>query len=246
MTEQLYFSDLILTPPEDFDNFVPGHNEELYLCLSSLAPTQAVCIWGLPGSGKSHLLKATARLYDGLYFDASSFPHDTVDTPHASRDTRTAFSTPHDTNETPHTKVICVDDVHLFSEDQQAVLFNLYNNWQTYKATAQVFSLVVSANAAPKSITVREDLRNRLGWDLVFELRALDDADAQLAFAQRAFDKGLSLSKEVTPWLFAHYTRDIRALLALLDALDAYSLEQKRTITLPLLKNFLDSKEFSA
>ena len=226
MTEQLYFSDLILSPPEDFDNFVPGHNEELYLCLSNLAPAQAVCIWGLPGSGKSHLLKATARLYEGLYFDATTFAHDTIETPQAS--------------------LICVDDVHLFTEDQQAVLFNLYNNWQTYKATEQVFTLIVSANAAPQSLVIREDLRNRLGWDLVFQLHSLDDADAQLAFAQRVFDKGLSLSKEVAPWLFTHYTRDIRTLLALLDALDAYSLEQKRTITLPLLKNFLDSKEFSA
>lgn len=226
MTEQLYFSDLILSPPEDFDNFVPGHNEELYLCLSNLAPAQAVCIWGLPGSGKSHLLKATARLYEGLYFDATTFAHDTIETPQAS--------------------LICVDDVHLFTEDQQAVLFTLYNNWQTYKATEQVFTLIVSANAAPQSLVIREDLRNRLGWDLVFQLHSLDDADAQLAFAQRVFDKGLSLSKEVAPWLFTHYTRDIRTLLALLDALDAYSLEQKRTITLPLLKNFLDSKEFSA
>ncbi len=226
MTEQLYFSDLILSPHEDFDNFVPGHNEELYLCLSNLAPAQAVCIWGLPGSGKSHLLKATARLYEGLYFDATTFAHDTIETPQAS--------------------LICVDDVHLFTEDQQAVLFTLYNNWQTYKATEQVFTLIVSANAAPQSLVIREDLRNRLGWDLVFQLHSLDDADAQLAFAQRVFDKGLSLSKEVAPWLFTHYTRDIRTLLALLDALDAYSLEQKRTITLPLLKNFLDSKEFSA
>ena len=226
MTEQLYFSDLILSPPEDFDNFVPGHNEELYLCLSNLAPAQAVCIWGLPGSGKSHLLKATARLYEGLYFDATTFAHDTIETPQAS--------------------LICVDDVHLFTEDQQAVLFTLYNNWLTYKATEQVFTLIVSANAAPQSLVIREDLRNRLGWDLVFQLHSLDDADAQLAFAQRVFDKGLSLSKEVAPWLFTHYTRDIRTLLALLDALDAYSLEQKRTITLPLLKNFLDSKEFSA
>ena len=226
MTEQLYFSDLILSPPEDFDNFVPGHNEELYLCLSNLAPAQAVCIWGLPGSGKSHLLKATARLYEGLYSDATTFAHDTIETPQAS--------------------LICVDDVHLFTEDQQAVLFTLYNNWQTYKATEQVFTLIVSANAAPQSLVIREDLRNRLGWDLVFQLHSLDDADAQLAFAQRVFDKGLSLSKEVAPWLFTHYTRDIRTLLALLDALDAYSLEQKRTITLPLLKNFLDSKEFSA
>lgn len=63
---------------------------------------------------------------------------------------------------------------------------------------------------------------------------------------QRAFDKGLTLSKEVAPWLFAHYTRDIRTLLALLDALDAYSLAQKRTITLPLLKDFLDSKDIQA
>lgn len=227
MTEQLYFSDLLFSPPEDFENFVPGPNAEVYCTLSNLELGRSILLWGDAGSGKTHLLKATASLYEGQYFNAQTFVQNT--------------------DLIPQAPVICIDDVHLLNEHQQAVLFNLYNTWQSYKSTAQAFSIVVSADTAPLHMSsLREDLRNRLGWDLVFHLESLDDADAQLAFVQRAFDKGLSLSKEVTPWLFTHYTRDIRTLLAMLDALDAYSLAQKRTITLPLLKDFLDSKDHSA
>lgn len=223
MTEQLFFTDLLLTPPADFDNFISGQNQEVYLTLTNLASGQAIYLWGLPASGKSHLLKATQTYYKGEYFNADTFPDSLTFVPDAP--------------------IICIDDVNLLNEAQQDTLFNLYNKWQLLKARDQAFTLIVSGDAAPKFMVIREDLRNRLGWGLVYGIETLSDGDAQLAFAQRAFDKGLPLSKEVTPWLFTHYTRDIRTLLALLDALDAYSLAHKRTITLPLLKDFLHAKE---
>jgi DnaA family protein len=49
----------------------------------------------------------------------------------------------------------------------------------------------------------------------------------------------LVLSNEVLPWLIHHFYRDMPSLMALLDALDAYSLETKRAITLPLVRELL-------
>jgi DnaA family protein len=43
----------------------------------------------------------------------------------------------------------------------------------------------------------------------------------------------------VLPYLITHFHRDMRSLSAMLDALDHYSLETKRPITLPLLRELL-------
>ncbi len=66
---------------------------------------------------------------------------------------------------------------------------------------------------------------------------------AKNALEQRAQAKGLRLSKEVLQWIFTYCPRDIRTLFALLEALDAYSLSQQRPITIPLLKNLIQTQE---
>jgi DnaA family protein len=43
----------------------------------------------------------------------------------------------------------------------------------------------------------------------------------------------------VLPWLLSRFYRDMPNLMALLDALDAYSLETKRAVTLPLVRELL-------
>jgi DnaA family protein len=46
----------------------------------------------------------------------------------------------------------------------------------------------------------------------------------------------------VLPWLFSRFYRDMPNLMALIDALDAYSLETKRAVTLPLVRELLQPK----
>ncbi len=59
------------------------------------------------------------------------------------------------------------------------------------------------------------------------------------ALSRAAKERGLVLSNEVLSWLIHHFYRDMPSLMALLDALDAYSLETKRAITLPLVRELL-------
>jgi DnaA family protein len=47
----------------------------------------------------------------------------------------------------------------------------------------------------------------------------------------------------VLPYLITHFRRDMRSLSAMLDALDAYSLETQRPITVPLLRSLLQLGE---
>src|SRR5690606_20009476 len=93
------------------------------------------------------------------------------------------------------------------------------------------------------AMEVREDLRTRLGWDLVFRLEQLTDEERAQALHSRAADRGLTLSPEVVSWLLTRHERDMSRLSALVDALDRYSLARHRPITLPLLKDLLASND---
>ena len=64
MTQQ-FVLDLARPEPPSFDNFVTGANAEPMAALVALAagtsPETGILLWGAPGAGKSHLLRATAQ-----------------------------------------------------------------------------------------------------------------------------------------------------------------------------------------
>jgi DnaA family protein len=141
-------------------------------------------------------------------------------------------------------EVIAVDDIQDLDEPRQAAVFALYNRWRELASTSSAFALIVTGDRAPLSMSLREDLRTRLGWDLVFRLEPLSDNDKSEALAAYAKKQGLPLSSEVLEWMLTHYSRDIRQLFALVDALDRYSLSKHRSVTVPLLRLMLADRDF--
>ena len=79
----------------------------------------------------------------------------------------------------------------------------------------------------------------RMGWGLVYQIHGLSDDEKIAALTQAAEARGLTLSASVLPYLLSHFKRDMRSLSTMLDALDQYSLETQRPVTLPLLRDLL-------
>ena len=100
---------------------------------------------------------------------------------------------------------------------------------------ARVFTLYNALAALP----LREDLRTRLGWGLVYEVVPLADEEKAEALATYARQRGFDLSPEVIDYLLHHGRRDMPSLLATLAALDRVSLASKRAVTLPLVREWL-------
>lgn len=223
MTQQLLLDILPASPPT-LENFIIGNNDAAMQGLRALAPGRAIYLWGGAGSGRSHLLRACTQGEGGLYFDAQSPAQAMLELA---------------TNEGAFPACVAVDDVSLLSTAAQAALFALYNRWRERAATAQAFALLASGEAAPLSMSLREDLRSRLGWDLIYRLEQLSDADRAAALRGQAQARGLLLSEDVLSWILTHYARDMGRLTALIDALDRYSLARHRPITLPLLRDLL-------
>ena len=57
----------------------------------------------------------------------------------------------------------------------------------------------------------------------------------------QASQRGLRVEDEVIGYMLRHTARDLPSLMAVLDALDRASLERKRPVTVPLLKEMLNN-----
>ena len=214
--------DIALPAAPTLDNFVPGRNAELVVALDALANgagnERFIYVWGAEGSGRSHLLRAVvaAARRNGrrtVWFDAQTQVIDAGDD-----------------------ALYAADDVHLLGAEAQIALFSLHNRIRGGNG-----ALLASGNAAPAQLRLRADLVTRLAAGLVYQLHALGDEEKSAALQRHADARGLRLAPEVTAYLLRHARRDMPSLLALLDALDRYSLETRRAITVPLLRELLEA-----
>lgn len=234
--------DINQAPKPSLHNFLPNGNEALIDALSqsiarwnssSKNPSHSIegrwfYWWGSAGAGCSHLLSAIANQAEQHEISSIRLspnePSGWVDAEHKL--SAAVSSTP---------IITTLDDVDRLDEHQQASLFRLLN---LVYASPHSF-VYLSGHAPPAQLELREDLRTRLGWGLIFEVHPLSDSEKIEALSRAAKERGLVLSNEVLPWLIHHFYRDMPSLMALLDALDAYSLETKRAITLPLVRELL-------
>ena len=91
----------------------------------------------------------------------------------------------------------------------------------------------------PPRLAVREDLRTRMGYCLVYEIKPLSDEEKIAALVEAARSRQIRISPDIFRYLLHHWRRDIGSLMAMLDALDRHALASHRPITLPLLKQLL-------
>jgi DnaA family protein len=218
--------DLARLPPPTLDNFVMGRNAELMQNLRRLATRPArdaaerfIYVWGLPGSGRSHLLRGVVATVRAAGASAA----------YVACAEGVTFA-----EDAARMDCIAVDDAERLDGAGQVALFNLYNAIREERGT-----LLISGNAPPVQLAMRPDLVTRLGWGLVYQVHALSDEEKAQALAQHGAGRGFRLSAEVCAYLLQRARRDMPSLLAMLDALDRYSLETKRQITVPLVRELL-------
>lgn len=210
--------DLGADVAHSFDTFEVGQNSELAHQMHQFALRTArehfAYLWGESAAGKTHMLQALAAGDGARYVGA--------DAPAAQFDFDPAVS------------LYLLDDCEKLSPERQIDAFALFNQIREHGA------YMVSTGATPPAVLpVREDLRTRMGWGLVYQIHGLSDEEKIAALTHAAEARGLNLSATVLPYLLSHFRRDMRSLSTMLDALDQYSLETQRPVTLPLLRDLL-------
>ncbi len=137
-------------------------------------------------------------------------------------------------NQTTVLHMTCVDDVQLLDDEAQIALFNTYNQTRELAGI-----LIVTGDAAPTKMSLREDLATRLAWGLVYQLHPLTDSEKALALKNHAFERGMKLPDEVIDYCLRYLRRDLPTLMATLNALDEWSLTTKKLVTVPMLRSLL-------
>lgn len=197
--------------PPGFDNFLPGPNAEALAVVRDHAA----------GMAREPLVylwgePGTGKSHLLAAWSAHTHAHTAIPLPE------------------PPVDWLAVDDVASLDGDDQIRLFNLIN-----AARDSGGRILATGAAPPTQLGLRADLATRLAQGLVFRLQSLSEADKAAAIAIRAEARGLRLPDEVARYLLMHSRRDLPHLLAMVDALDTFSLSRKRPISIPLLKELL-------
>lgn len=214
---------LVPAPPPTFESFVPGPNAPAVMQLRALAHSPApVYLWGESGCGKSHLLQALAR--DVAHARAVSPRHIVAVDPDSAIPEEIDGST----------ALIVIDDVDRLDAERQHQVFALLVQAQSHGV-----AWAAAAPCPPVDLPLREDLRSRLGWGLVFALEPLPEAQTRDVLQSEAARRGIRLGDELLDHLLHRHARDLGFLMRLFEALDVYALSQSRPVTVPLLRRML-------
>ena len=186
---------------------------------------ESVWIWGAPGTGKSHLLAAACR-------EAATT---------GLRAIYIALNSSEDTgllSELDSMSLIALDDVHLVAgiAEWERALFRVFDS------RLETGGLIAAAAHAPRECGfVLDDLKSRAQAAGVHRLPRLDDTGLAEAISRHAAKRGLDLDDAARNYLLRRLSREIADITSWLDRVDAYALAAQRRITVPLLRELMES-----
>lgn len=222
--------DIGLAPEPTLEGFLGGHNAAAlqHLRLWTESHTRSpvpTYLWGPPGTGKTHLLRAARQALQRRgavvgWLDAGTPP-------------RQPFDDAWD--------AVLMDDVHGYDIEQQHTAFNWFVNAVTPTA-GRPRAVLAAGSLPPADLPLREDLRTRLAWGHVFELQLLPDEQLRAALRHAADARGVFLSDEVMDYVLRRFSRDLGSLVQLLEHIDRYALQTQRAITVPLIRSMLENE----
>jgi DnaA family protein len=224
MPTQLPLS-LSIRPSVDFTGFIAGRNAEAISRLRGESDP-FIYLWGVSGSGKSHLLQACCHQ---AHMDHGRPAYLSFNSEHglepAMLEGLEAFS------------LVCLDDLEVVAgkRDWELAVFNLYN--QLRDGGAQ---LVVACDRPPGKLPLQlADLASRLTWGPCYQLFPLNDEERLELLIRSAERRGMAMSVEIASFLLQRIPRDIHFLALLIDRLDQASLAAQRRLTIPFVREVL-------
>lgn len=215
----------------DLASFIVGENGGLIKLIKQIADKESnhvLYLWGEAGTGKTHLLQAACK-------QAAESEHHVAYIPLKQIEELSAEML-HDLGELD---LVCIDDIESVigkTEWQQGLTW-LYNELKDNH-----HSLIFSGNHSSANIEIElDDLKSRLSSDQVIQIKSPDDELKIEILKQKANERSFELSDEVTEFLIRRVERDLVSLIELLDKIDHASLAEKRKITIPFVKELINS-----
>lgn len=216
---------LVPEPAWRLDTFVPGANTQwpqVRAALLGPQPATPLYLWGPAGCGKSHLLRAAAQLAQERGLSVAA--HD--------------LSSPLPWDFDEQCGLLLLDDCDRYDPERQRAAFALFVQASTFGVP-----VLAAGRLPPVDLDLREDLRTRLGWGLVYELVPPSEEQVRALLRREGDRRGVLLNDDVIDYLLKRCARDLSHLMHLLDRIDRHALSTQRAVTLPLLREVLNEPE---
>lgn len=200
--------------------------QHIHHLLSRIEDKHLFYIWGVPGSGKSHLLQACCQALEHSH--SVYLPLQTL------KDFGPEVIEGLDTH-----ALICIDDIDVIAghPEWEEALFHLYNRLRDNEHS----KVLISASTPPVSTHLKlPDLKSRLSWGLILQLNELNDDEKIKTLQRHAQKRGFELPASVVQFLINRCARNMHDLHSILNRLDESSLAAQRKITIPFVKQTLN------
>ncbi len=208
-----------------FANYIEFANSQIVQLLKQELKnntTNFIYLWGNSSSGKTHLLQASAlaAIDNNKKVAYLDFNKPIVDI---------------NLLDMINFDLICLDNIDNLNDKEQRELFELYN-----KVKLSTSKLIVSAKRPPKELEFSiNDIKTRLSFALTFHLKNPNDEEKKIILEKKATAKGLIIKNNIYKYLLNNQNRDLKFLLKIIDKIDKKSIQEKKPITLNLLKQVL-------
>lgn len=215
-----------------FNNYIPGPNQTIYWRIQQTLQSgekSSLFMWGISGTGKTHLLHAACQFISQTGGIAMYLPLKNLQ-----------LEDPAFLEQLEAVDLICLDDLQVIAglSTWEYSVLRLFNQ----SKDAQI-PLFITADVAPLDLgLVLPDLSSRLNWGGVFQLNRLTDEEKILALQKHAQGLGVELPYKVANYLLSHCSRDMQTLIDWLQRLDYLSLAERRKLTLPFVRELLQQQ----
>jgi|TARA_B100001094_G_C18196276_1_gene811378 DnaA family protein len=125
---------------------------------------------------------------------------------------------------------------HIFKNDIGEInLFNLYNF-----SKANNKKIILSEDSSINNMPNLPDLASRLNSNLEIFIPSLTDEDKKNLIKSELKKRGLLINENCLDYIINRSSRNLESLLELVDQLDLLSLERKKNISIPLIKEIIE------
>ena len=205
------------------DFYFESSNNEIRMALES---NEDLVMYGVKDAGKSFLLQSTCNFYSSKEKSSVYIPiHEAIN-----------FGTDF-VDSLEGLDVICIDDIELVAANEkwELAIFNLINS-----CLISDCRLIFSSSVNPSSIDFKlNDLSSRIKKIDHIELYPISDANLPEAVRFVSHLRSINLGDKEINYLVTYSKRNISNLIEIINKLDQLSMELKRKITIPLIKEII-------
>lgn len=178
-----------------------------------------IYLWGPSAVGKTHILIATIKKFLNLNKEVIDL----------------SFIDDNDTFDLGSIDLFFLDDIDRADGKIQNNLFNIFNMSENENA-----AIFITGSLPPNQMSLRPDLRTRISQCLVLNLKELEDEEKKDVLLKRSYFMGINLKLEIIDYLVRNYNRNMHELIKLIEKIDKESIIQKKRITIPFIKSFME------